>query len=79
MSNESEPIFLVDEEGEEHCFFLHRMVEVDGRTYALLEPEEGDGELVLLRLEGTIESGCFVTLDDDEWERVAEALEGEVE
>lgn len=79
MASENEPIFLVDEEGVEHCFYLYQMVEVDGRTYALLQPEEGGGELVLLRLEGPIETGCFVTLDDEEWERVAEALEGEVE
>lgn len=69
----------MDEEGVEHAFRLYRMVEVEGRTYALLEPEGGDGELVVLRLDGPIESACFVTLDDDEWERVAEALEGELE
>lgn len=79
MSREDELILLVDEEGVEHAFRLYRMVEVEGRTYALFEPEEGEGELVVLRMEGPIESACFVTLDDEEWERVAEALEGELE
>lgn len=79
MRREDERVRFVDEEGQEHSFYLHRMVDVDGRTYVLLEPEDGDGELVVLRLEGPIDSGCFVTLEDEEWERVAEALEGEVE
>jgi|GEM_PF-800409 len=73
--SEHEEIVLVDEEGVEHHFHLHSIVEVDGRDYALLEPRGGDGELVVLRVEGEIESGSLVTLDDDEWERVAEALE----
>ncbi len=46
-------------------------------TYALLEPVDGDGSLTVLRIEGDVETGNLVTLDDDEWERVAEALEEE--
>lgn len=70
-------IVLVDEEGAHHTFTLYRIVEVIGRAYALLEPEEGDDELVILRIEGSIEEGNLVTLDDEEWDRVAAALEEE--
>jgi len=70
-------MILVDEEGVEHRFYLHSILEVDGRDYALLEPVDGDGSLTVLRIEGDVETGNLVTLDDDEWERVAEALEEE--
>lgn len=73
--NEHDEIVLIDEEGVEHHFHLHSIVEVDGRDYALLEPCGEEGELVVLRIEGELENGNLVTLDDDEWERVAQALE----
>lgn len=75
--SEHDEIVLVDEEGIEHSFFLYRIVEIDGRAYALLEPVENQGELVILRVEGDLETGNLVTLDDEEWDRVAEALDGE--
>ena len=76
MVSEPEEIVLVDEEGVEHAFYLYEIVEVDGNAYALLEPVESEGELVILRVEGDIETGNLVTLDDDEWDRVAAALDG---
>lgn len=72
-----EVIVLVDEEGQEHEFYLYRIVEVDGKDYALLEPAEDEGELVILRIEGDLDSGNLVSLDDDEWDRVVEALDDE--
>ena len=75
--SEHDEIVLVDEDGVEHTFFLYRIVEVDGRAYALLEPAEDEGELVILRVEGDFETGNLVTLADDEWDRVAEALDGQ--
>lgn len=76
-NHEHEEIVLVDEEGVEHEFYLYRIVEVDGRNYALLEPADNEGELVILRIEGDLGTGNLVTLDDEEWDRVAEALDGE--
>jgi len=76
MSEREDRIVLVDEEGLEHSFTLYRIVEVDDAAYALLEPDESDGELVILRIEGDEDEQVLVTLSDDEWERVAEALEG---
>lgn len=74
--SEQEEIILVDEEGVEHAFYLYRIVEVEGSAYALLEPVESEGELVILKVEGDIETGNLVTLDDEEWDRVAEVLDG---
>jgi len=72
-------IVLVDEEGVEHRFTLYRIVEVDDVAYALLGPEDSEGELVVLRVEGAEGEQSLVTLDDEEWERVAEALDGLLE
>lgn len=77
MVSEHDEIVLVDEDGVEHSFYLYRIVEVDGKAYALLEPTEDEGELVILRVEGDLETGNLVTLDDDEWDRVAQVLDGE--
>ena len=76
MSELDSEIVLVDEEGVEHKFTLYRIVEVDGEAYALLEPEDSEDELVILRVEGDDDEQTLVTLDDEEWERVAEALDG---
>ena len=77
MSAEEPDVVLIDDEGVEHRFFLYQVVEVDDRSYALLEPEGREGELVVLRFEGDAESGTLVTISDEEWDRVAAALEGE--
>lgn len=75
--NEEEPqIILVDEEGLEHRFTLYRVIEIDDAAYALLEPYDADGELVILRVEGAGDDQVLVTLDDDEWDRVTAALDG---
>lgn len=69
-------ITLVDDEGEEHRFNLFKVIDVDDRQYALLQPEDSNDELVVLRIEGPIDSGTLVTIDDDEWERVSAFLDG---
>lgn len=76
MSEEPD-VILRDEDGVEHRFSLYRIVDVDDVSYALLEPEGTQGEVVVLRVEGSIDSGTLVTLDDEEWERVALALHGQ--
>lgn len=76
MSDPESEIVLVDDDGVEHRFTLYRIVEIDEMAYALLEPEESDGDLVILRVEGEDDEQVLVTLDDEEWERVAAALDG---
>jgi uncharacterized protein YrzB (UPF0473 family) len=36
---------LVDEEGEEHNFFVLEILEVDGKSYAVLAPEDDDEDM----------------------------------
>lgn len=76
MSMEEPDVVLVDEEGVEHRFYLYQVVEVDEKSYALLQPEDREDELVVLRLEGDETSRTLVSIDDEEWERVAAALDG---
>ena len=77
MINEPESeIVLVDDEGVEHKFTLYRIIEIDNAAYALLEPEDSDGDLVILRVEGEDDEQVLVTLEDDEWDRVTAALDG---
>lgn len=67
---------LVDEDGVEHHFSLFHVVEVEDSRYALLQSADDEEELVILRIEGAIEEGNLVTPDDEEWDRVAEAIDG---
>lgn len=76
MNEQESEIVLVDDEGQEHKFTLYRVIEIDDASYALLEPEDAEGELVILRLEGEGDDQVLVTLDDDEWDRVTAALDG---
>lgn len=82
MSGNNE-IVLVDEDGVEHYFSLYRIIEIEQGVYALLQPEGetesdggGDDELVILRVEGQLEDGHLVTLDDDEWDEVTRTIDG---
>ncbi len=75
---DEEIITLLDEQGEEHDFTLLEIVEIDDRPYALLlaidAPEEG---VIVLRLDKD-SNGADVLVaieDDEEFERVREALE----
>lgn len=72
----STEIVLIDEDGVEHHFELYRIIELDGVAYALLQEPDVEDELIILRIEGSIESGNLVTLDDEEWERVTEQIDG---
>lgn len=77
MSTEEPDVVLVDEEGQEHRFYLYQVIEVDQRSYALLQPEGSEDELVVLRFEVDGNSSTLVTITDEEWERVSAALDGE--
>lgn len=74
--SESEEIVLVDEDGLEHRFTLYDLIEIEQGVYALLQPIGSDDELVILRVEGSIEDGNLITLDDDEWDAVSEHIDG---
>lgn len=79
---DDEIITLVDEEGEEHDFTVLDILEVDGREYAILIPlEEGveSDEVVIFRFEED-EAGneILVDVEDEEWERVADAWQEKV-
>lgn len=70
-------IVLTDENGEEYEFRLSEVLEVKGRTYAVLLPvgDVLDAEGVIFRLEED-ESGAvaFHPVEDDaEWQAVEEA------
>lgn len=73
--NVDEPdVVLVDDEGLEHRFFLYDVIEIEDRSYALLQPEGEEEELVVLRFEGDVDSGTLTTISDEEWELVEAAL-----
>lgn len=74
MNMDEPDVVLVDDEGLEHRFFLYDVIEIDERSYALLQPEGDDGELVVLRFEGAPDSGTLTTISDEEWEMVEAAL-----
>ena len=69
-------IVLVDDEGQEHQFYLYQVVEVEESSYALLQPAESDSELIILRFEGEGDETSLVSISDEEWELVAAALDG---
>lgn len=82
--NDDDLIYLVDEEGNEYGFELLHILELDGRSYAVLMPEDDDEEgdedssaLVIMRLEKDEEGeDVLVDLDnDDELKRAATAWE----
>lgn len=75
---DEEIIVLLDEEGQEHDFTLIEVVEIEGEAYALLLPVEFPEEgVVVLRIEKDDDGqDVYVVIeDDDEFERVREALE----
>ncbi len=83
MPELNEVVTLVYEDGEEETFSVEDVMELDGNTYVVLVPEEQDaqaeeGEEVdacIFRVEKS-EDGeeVLVDLDDDEYERVTDAL-----
>lgn len=79
MEFENEAILLVDEDGQEHSFYLIDVVMVDGKRYAVLEPAEPEDEeegAYLFRIDTEDgEERLVVVEDDDEFDRVVQVLE----
>lgn len=70
-------ITLQDEEGNEHEFAVVDIIEVDGREYALLMPnepedQEGDDSVLVLRFE---EDALVMIEDEEEFDRVVAYLD----
>ncbi|MDA8096793.1 MAG: DUF1292 domain-containing protein [Desulforudis sp.] len=82
MAIENETITLVDEEGSEHDFGVLDVLEVEGEEYAILIPmEEGEAgdEVVIFKFSEDEEGNeVLVDLEDEEWERVADAWQEKV-
>ena len=82
MTEETNWITLVDEEGKEHRFTLLNIVEMEGNKYAVMVPEEAgedveEEEAVIFRIE-TDENGeeVLVDIEDDaEFNKVCELLD----
>jgi uncharacterized protein YrzB (UPF0473 family) len=71
-------ITLTDEEGGEHEFEVLEVLEVEQKTYAILQPTDSqEDEAIILRIEKDDEGNdVLVNIDDDEeWERVAETYD----
>lgn len=84
LSNE-DVITLVYDDGQEETFTLLDTIELDGKTYAVLLPEVSDSEVTdddedyleerIFRVEHENGEEILVDVDDDEYERVADALD----
>ena len=76
-------ITLIDEDDVEHLFAVEAVLEVEGKKYAVLAPQDEDydsDEAIILRFD-TAEDGEEVLSDiedDDEWNKVADAYEEEM-
>ncbi|MCI5927635.1 MAG: DUF1292 domain-containing protein [Pseudoflavonifractor capillosus] len=67
--NLSNIITLNDENGDEVRFEFLDLVEYEGEKYVVLLPEDGDGEVVILRLDDTdldSEEDTFLGVEDEE-------------
>jgi len=77
-----EVITLIDEEGVEHDFTVLDILEVDGTEYAILIPvddEEQEDEVVIFKFTEDDEGNeILVEIEDDEWEKVADAWQEKV-
>jgi uncharacterized protein YrzB (UPF0473 family) len=73
---DEEVILLEDEDGNEHRFVLGDVIEVEGKSYAVLLPIDEDiEEGVIFRIEGE-EGDDYVLADiesDEEWQKVVDA------
>ncbi|MEW6540128.1 MAG: DUF1292 domain-containing protein [Bacillota bacterium] len=83
MTTTSEDVItLIDEEGEEHEFTVLDILEVDGTEYAILVPvddEEQEDEVVIFKFTEDDEGNeILVEIEDDEWEKVADAWQEKV-
>ncbi|MGZ4032537.1 MAG: DUF1292 domain-containing protein [Tumebacillaceae bacterium] len=71
-------ITLTDEEGSEHEFEVLEMLEVDQKTYTILQPLDAeDDEAIILRLDKDEEGNDVLSYieDDEEWDKVAETYD----
>lgn len=70
-------VVLTDEDGNDVEFEFLDVVEVDGKEYVILLPEEEmeKGEVVIFRIEGSEEDESYVGLEDEaEAEKVFKAF-----
>ncbi|PMQ01825.1 MAG: hypothetical protein CBR30_03925 [Dictyoglomus sp. NZ13-RE01] len=80
-------LILEDENGEKYEYIIRDFIEVDENTYVLLTPKssEDTDEIYIFRCKLTEENGeLYISAleeieDEDEFERVVEALESEAE
>jgi putative Holliday junction resolvase len=82
MKEEYQLIKLVDEEEQDHEFYLVNIVEIDGQKYAVLLPryeyeKNEDCKAVIFRIEeDEVGEEILVDIEDDEeFERVVEYLD----
>jgi hypothetical protein len=70
-----EEVTLVDESGRERKFRMHDAFELGGATYYLVEGWDDPEEVLLLR---EVEGGALETVEEDEFQRVMQALDDDV-
>lgn len=77
---EESKIVLTDEEGGEHEFNLVDVISVEGKEYAILQPD-GDDEAIILKFEVDDNGDEFLSEveNDEEWERVADLWQETIE
>jgi len=82
LPEQDEQIILIDEDGNESEAIIHKIVEFEGKNYAIVIPlyeeeeevVEEEGEAFVLRIDQDEEEGeVLVDIDDEEWERVKDA------
>jgi uncharacterized protein YrzB (UPF0473 family) len=82
LSMADEVITLVDEEGVEHDFNVLDILEVEGIEYAILIPlgdeEQGDEVVIFKFAEDEEGNEILVEIEDEEWEKVADAWQDKV-
>jgi uncharacterized protein YrzB (UPF0473 family) len=82
LSMADEVITLVDEEGVEHDFNVLDILEVEGIEYAILIPlgdeEQGDEVVIFKFTEDEEGNEILVEIEDEEWEKVADAWQDKV-
>lgn len=82
MTTTEDVITLVDEEGTEYDFSVLDVLEVGDDEYAILIPvddEEQDDEVVIFKFTEDEEGNeILVEIEDEEWEKVADAWQEKV-
>lgn len=65
-------VTLIDESGRERKFRMHDAFDLDGATYYLVEGWDDPDEVLLLR---EVQGGALETVEEDEFQRVMQALD----